>query len=130
MTSAKGKGKRTAIIVISVLMGALFLFAGGAKLAPNMHAHNVEVFMRWGYAAWFLYVVGAIEVGGGLLLLIPATRFYAAALLACNMIGAAITHLKAGETANVPVPVILLLLCAWVAHATRPSVARAAAVAS
>jgi putative oxidoreductase len=131
MTSGKGKGKRIAITTISILVGVLFLFAGGTKLAPGaMQARHVETFIRWGYPGWFMYVVGVVEVGGGLLLFIPATRFYAAALLACNMIGAAITHLKAGEMANVPVPVILCLLCAWIAYASRSSALKAASVAT
>jgi putative oxidoreductase len=130
MTSGKGKGKRIAITTISILVGVVFLFAGGTKLAPGaMHAQNVEAFTRWGYAVWFIYAVGVIEVGGGLLLLIPAARFYAAALLACNMIGATITHLRAGEVAHAPTPLILALLCVWIANATRPSAFKAAPVA-
>jgi putative oxidoreductase len=122
MSSTRSKTKWITVVVISILVGALFLFAGGTKLAPGaMQARHIEAFTRWGYPIWFMYVVGVIEVGGGLLLFIPATRFYAAVLLACNMIGAVVTHLRAGEMANAPVPVILCLLCAWVAYSTRLS---------
>ena len=130
MPSPQSNTKRITITAISILVGALFLFAGGTKLAPGgMNARYMEAFAGWGYPIWFMYVVGTIEVGGGLLLWIPAARFYAATLLACNMTGAIVTHLRAGEMANVPVPVILCLLCAWIAYATRPA-SRSAAVAS
>lgn len=48
-------------------------------------------FQRWGYAPWFVYVIGVAELGGALLLLIPRMASYAAALLIAVMIGAFIT---------------------------------------
>ena len=54
-------------------------------------------FQEWGYPIWFVFVVGAIEVAGAGLLLIPALRFYGALLLAADMLGATVTHLGPGR---------------------------------
>jgi len=100
---------------LTVLLALFFLFAGGAKLASS--ASSVENFARWGYPAWFLYVVGVMEVGGALALLIPRVAGLAAVLLCGTMVGAAITHLAHGEMAAVPVPLVLLALVALVGYA-------------
>lgn len=53
-------------------------------------------FAAWGYSAWFVYVIGVVEVGGGLLVLHPRTAFFGGALIAIDMIGAILTHLFTG----------------------------------
>jgi len=97
-----------------VLLSVMFIMAGGAKL---MGSHSqVEHFAQWGYPVWFLYLTGIIEVGGGICLLIPKRQFYGIAVLSLTMVGAAFTHVKAGEMEAFPVPVVLLcllLLLAW-----------------
>jgi DoxX-like family len=58
---------------LKLVLAALFLFTGGAKLAglPAM----VEVFERVGFGQWFRYLTGILEVGGAALLLwIPDDR--------------------------------------------------------
>ena len=107
-----------AVIIISVLLGLAFLGAGGTKLA-GMEPH-VEHFAHWGYPSWFMYVTGLFELTAAVLLLVPGTRLYGAALLMCVMIGAAITHLRAGEMDQLPVPIFILLLAAFLAWASRP----------
>ena len=90
-----------------IILGILFLFEGGYKLwDPATHA---EVFAHWGYPLWFVYVTGIIELVGGIGLFIPAGRFVGVILLSVTMIGAAITHLRAGEMAALPVPILLLV---------------------
>jgi uncharacterized membrane protein YphA (DoxX/SURF4 family) len=97
-----------------IVLGAMFIVAGGAKL---MGSHSqVEHFAQWGYPLWFLYLTGIIEVGGGICLFIPKTKFYGIVVLSITMVGAALTHLRAGEMSAFPVPVVLLcllLLLAW-----------------
>ncbi|GJL56627.1 MAG: hypothetical protein NPIRA02_37590 [Nitrospirales bacterium] len=90
-----------------ILLGIIFLFAGGSKLwDPTAHA---EEFAHWGYPLWFVYVTGTIEVLGGIGLFVPAGRLYGVLLLSLTMIGASVTHLRAGEMGAFPVPVVLLL---------------------
>ena len=102
---------------VTVLVAALFLFAGSTKLA-GMQMH-VEHFARWGYPDWFRLVVGFVEVVGALMLLIPAWSFYGAAILMVDMIGAAITHLTHAE--NPAFPFVLLVFLAWIAYGRRPA---------
>jgi uncharacterized membrane protein YphA (DoxX/SURF4 family) len=91
-----------------VLLAIFFLMAGGAKLL-NSDAHAQD-FANWGYPLWFLYMTAIIEIGGAIGLLIPAARLYATLLLSATMVGAAATHLRAGEMGAVPVPLVLLVL--------------------
>ena len=84
----------------------MFIVAGGAKL---MGEHSqVEHFEQWGYPFWFLYVIGLVEVGGGISLFIPKLQYYGIVVLSFTMFGAAITHLRAHEMSAFPIPLVLL----------------------
>lgn len=113
------RGKSIAVWTASVLLAAMYLFAGGTKLAGlQMH---VEHFAKWGYPDWFRLAVGATEVVGGVLLLVPGAAFYAAVVLAVEMIGAMLTHLTHQEAPNALVPLVLFLVLAFVALSRRAS---------
>ena len=86
----------------------------------GMQSH-AEQFAHWGYPVWSMYIVGLVEVGGAIGLLIPSVRFYAAVLLACNMVGAAFTHYRNAELLNIPLPVLLGLSATLLAWVSRPS---------
>jgi uncharacterized membrane protein YphA (DoxX/SURF4 family) len=106
------------VTIVSVLLGAMFLFAGGTKLAGlPMH---VEHFAHWGYPSWFMYVTGFIETLSAVLVLIPKTRFYGAVLLICTMLGAIATNARANELDRLPVPVVMLALATFTALKHRP----------
>jgi len=109
--------KRVMNIALCVLLGILFIVAGGVKLMGN--PSQVEHFANWGYPLWFLYVTGIVEVGGGICLCIPKTQWYGIVVLSFTMVGAALTHLRAGETGAVPVPIVLLSLLLLLAWTTR-----------
>jgi uncharacterized membrane protein YphA (DoxX/SURF4 family) len=88
--------RRSAVVTgglwtLQILSAAMFLFAGGLKLAgvPLM----VEEFGVIGLGQWFRYFTGAIEVVSAVLLLIPSLAAYGAAALFVTMIGAIVTHL-------------------------------------
>ncbi|MDA2909830.1 DoxX family protein [Nitrospiraceae bacterium AH_259_D15_M11_P09] len=112
------KWKKLGVASVSFLFALIFFYAGGSKLA-SLDA-PMEAFLRWGYPVWFLYVTGLVEVAGAVLLLIPAVRFYGAVLLACTMLGATFTHLRAGEMVAVPVPLVLLTFAGLIAWVNRP----------
>ena len=92
------KGRSTTVWVVSVLLAALYLFTGGTKLAGMQMA--VEEFARYGYPDWFRLVVGAAEVTGAVLLLVPRAALYGAIMLSVVMIGATVTHLTHQEAPN------------------------------
>lgn len=97
---------------IRILLALAFLAAGGSKLtgAPAM----VEVFDKIGAGQGFRLVVGAIEVFGVALLLMPRTGLVGALWLGGTMVGAVATHLFVIGGSPVP-PVVLGALCAFVA---------------
>ena len=104
--------------IISALLGAMFLFAGGTKLAGlPMH---VEHFAHWGYPSWFMYVTGFIETLSAVLVVVPKTRFLGALLLMCTMIGASATLLRAGDISQLPVPLVMFALSTFTALKNRP----------
>ena len=72
--------------VLEFLMGALFLYLGGAKLLGTPAA--VRLFRDIGWGQWFRYVTGVVEVTGALLLLIPALAGASALLLMSVMVAA------------------------------------------
>jgi putative oxidoreductase len=100
-----GKAKNILLWVIQVLVAAMFVLAGGAKLtgAPAM----VSMYDAIGLGQWFRYVTGGIEVGSAALLLIPGMARFGAPLLGCTMIGAILTHLTVLHTPPT-MPVLLL----------------------
>ncbi|MGH7256421.1 MAG: DoxX family protein, partial [Nitrospirales bacterium] len=97
----------------AVLVG-FYLLAGATKLGS--HPAQPSNFVRWGYPFWFQYVVGVVELGGALLLLVPRVAAVGVLLLGLTMIGAALTHVVHGEMEAVPVPLALLLFLAVIGY--------------
>jgi uncharacterized membrane protein YphA (DoxX/SURF4 family) len=114
------KAKTVGLWMLTVLLAVAFLGAGGAKLAGV--PPGPENFARWGLPLWFMYVTGAIEVTAALLLLVPRTATLAAGLYVGTMVGATLTHLKAGETGQIVAPLVLLVLAVVVGLARRHEV--------
>lgn len=83
------KGKMIALWIVSGLIAALFLFAGGFKLLKPEMAKTQ--FVQIGYAAWFAIFIGICEVLGGIGVLIPRVAGLAAACLSVIMVGAVYT---------------------------------------
>ena len=109
---------------VRILLALAFGAAGLAKLAgvPQM----VQVFEAVGFGQWFRYLTGVVEVGGAVLLLVPATGFVGGLLLTATMAGAVATHLVLIGGSPVPA-MVLLLLSAFVAWRLRPVPAARAA---
>jgi putative oxidoreductase len=80
--SEAGQPSRAATIalwVFRIVVAALFLFAGALKLTGA--EMEVDVFNQVGLGQWFRYVTGLLEVGGGVLTLIPATSAFGVLIL-------------------------------------------------
>jgi len=109
--------KQAGVWALTVTLAAFFLLAGGLKLrgVPS----QVENFAHWGYAGWFLYVVGTIEAAGAIGLLVPRLAGFSALLLGGTMFGASLTHLVHHEMKAVPVPLVILGLLAVIGYARR-----------
>ena len=98
---------------LHVALAALFLLAGGAKLAgaPSM----VAVFEAIGAGQWFRYVTGLIEVVSAIALLVPELAPFGALLLVPTMVGAIAAHLLViGGSPAGPGPLLLgSLVVVW-----------------
>lgn len=113
MIDKEKAGKLTT--VVSIVLALLFLATGVMKLAGM----TVEQFGAWGYPAWFQYLIGVVETAAGVGFLMRRTRFYAAAAMIVVMLGAIFTVVRAGQMGDVAVPIIALLLTAFVARNSR-----------
>ncbi len=108
------KGKTIAVWIVSILLTAMFIFAGGGKLLQPDQAK--PMFVHYGYAAWFATFIGTCEVLGAIGLLIPRLAGLAASGLSIIMVGAAYTHVSHREYTNAIVPLVLLVLLITVAY--------------
>jgi putative oxidoreductase len=113
------KATSIALWVVAALLALLMIFAGSTKLMSD--PTTVENFKKFGHGEGFLHFIGACEVLGGLGLLIPRVRFWAAVGLIPIMAGAVQTELTHGgaDAKHLPAPVIALVLLAVSAYAHR-----------
>lgn len=107
--------------VLQVAAAAMFVFSGAMKLVavPEM----VELFDTIGVGQWLRYVTGALEVAGGVALLVPRLVAHGAALLAAVMVGAVFTDLVILGANPLPASV-LLVASAVIAWGRRERLAR------
>lgn len=113
----------TVLWIVQTLLAAIFLVTGLTKLTQP------RAKMAAGPMSWAADVsdaqfrtIGVLEMLGSIGLILPALLGIAPGLtplaatgLALAMIGAALTHLRLGETSRMAAPLILLVLAAWVA---------------
>lgn len=104
-------------MALRVLLAAVFVLAGCMKLAAV--EFEVRGFEHFGYAPWFMYAIGVLELGAGLALLHRRSAALAALLLGAVMIGAAASHLRAGDGVLLALPALALLALLAVAGAAR-----------
>jgi len=118
--STKKTAARVALWITQLVLAAMFLFAGGAKLAGS--EKMVQLFAAIGWGQWFRYFTGAVELSAAVALLIPSAALFGAILLVPTMLGAATANLFLGQSPAVPL--VLLLVAAAVAwsrrHRSRP----------
>jgi|SRR3989344_6242472 len=94
--------------IIKYILVVAFLGFGLSKfLMPEMMK---EAFRVWGYPDWFRIVVGVGEIGAGLLLLLPKCTKIISGLLALEMVGAMITHIRVGQFEQLPPAIVMFIL--------------------
>ena len=98
------------ILILNLVIAAIFLLSGGAKLAGL--EFEIAVFERWGYPLWFMYLTGALEVLGGVGLWVKRVSALAAACLAALMIGAVATHILHSEWGMLVAATVIMGLAA------------------
>ncbi len=117
-----GRLRRIALWVVQALLAAAMVGAGIAKLSGA--AEMVALFDAVGVGQWFRVATGALEVGGGVLLLVPSVAGVAALVLAGVLSGAILTELFVLPDGSVLKPLPFLLLALVVGYGRRHSVVR------
>src|SRR5688500_1581830 len=108
--------KRAGTIVLWIVSGLLAVVIVGPGWQKFTSPVWERMFRVWGYPDGFYLVIGAIEVAGGIGLLIPRVASYCAATLSIVMIGAAITQIAKGGRNGVG-EIVFATLLAIVAYA-------------
>jgi putative oxidoreductase len=98
---------RSAVWVCAIFLAVAFVLVGILKLEGPSAVRWTERFVNWGYPANTQYVVGVLEILGGLGVLIPKWRRAAAAILVGLMIGALGTHAVHAEFPRLIPPLVL-----------------------
>ena len=102
--------RNVAAWVLSILLALAFLVAALGKLTGAA----LPLFENWGYPAWFATLIGVLELAGAVGLLIPKLARAAILGLVLLMLGAAYTHIAAGEGMQVLRPLIFMVALALV----------------
>ena len=110
---------RAAVWACAIFLAVAFVFAGISKLDGPSAMRWTERFVNWGYPANAQYVIGVLEILGGLGVLIPKWRRTAAATLVALMIGALGTHALHAEFPRLIPPLVLGGL-AFLMYSARP----------
>lgn len=103
---SRAKTKNLIAWIFSILLVLSFLLAGVPKLF--VVTGWLDKFTRWGYPRWLLPLIGLLEVGGAILVLIPRFAIYGVGVLIAVMLGAAYTHVANREGLAVVRPLIFL----------------------
>jgi putative oxidoreductase len=111
---------RAVMWACAIFVAMAFVFAGFLKLQGLSAIGWSERFAHWGYPANTHYLVGVLEMLGGLGVLIPRWRRPAAATLVGLMIGALGTHALHAEFARFIPPLVLGGL-AFLVYSARPA---------
>ncbi|MPZ89198.1 MAG: DoxX family protein [Nitriliruptorales bacterium] len=114
---AVGRRMNVTLWVLQILTGVFFIVASSfPKLIAQSSA--VEIFDQIG-GRWFMYLIGAFELAGGVALLIPILSGLASLAFIGLMVGAFITQLVVLDGENALTPVILLVIVAVIAWGRR-----------
>lgn len=102
------------VTIVSVLIGLLSIAAGGAKIA--LIPEEVEFLNQFGFTPVLTVVFGIAQVLGGLLLLIPKTRFYGALIAAVAFACSAALLLVAGNLVFAAVSLVPVIFAGLIAY--------------
>lgn len=121
-TGARARNDTIVVWTVSVLLAAVFVTTGVAKLIGS-EPIGLQAAAMNGFPQWIRTLVGIVEVGGGIALLVPAVAAVAASMLALLMVPATITQWVSAEP-GLFVPVLLFALLLLVAWRRNPAIVR------
>ncbi|MCX4880056.1 MULTISPECIES: DoxX family protein [unclassified Streptomyces] len=120
--SATPRGRR-ARIALRTLQVLIALFYGIASALPKLigNSYAVDAFDKIGWGSAGMYTIGALELAGGVALLIPVLQSVAAIALSGLMVGAFVVQTTVFDGENAAAPLILIVPLALIAWARRGS---------
>lgn len=113
--------KNKITFVLSLLFGLMFINAGLNKFLnympmpenlPEKMLKAMNAFMEIG---WLLPLVGAVEVLGGLLIIIPKTRALGALMIFPIMVGIVLTNIVQ-DSSGLPIAGVLSAILIWIMY--------------
>lgn len=116
--------KNKITFVLSLLFGLMFINAGLNKFLnympmpenlPEKMLKAMNAFMEIG---WLMPLVGAVEVLGGLLIIIPKTRALGALMIFPIMVGIVLTNIVQ-DTSGLPIAGVLSAILIWIMYENR-----------
>jgi uncharacterized membrane protein YphA (DoxX/SURF4 family) len=111
------KRKRVALFLLTAFVALLFVVTGASKLGAV--PPSPENFARWGFSPAFMYAIGAIEILGGIALLVPRLARFSAVVLIGVMLGAVKTGVAYHEALHIFLPLALIGLLSIILYARR-----------
>jgi uncharacterized membrane protein YphA (DoxX/SURF4 family) len=111
--------KNKILFVLCLLTGLMFINAGLNKffqympMPKDMPDKMVKVGMAFAEIGWLMPLVGAFEVIGGLLLIIPKTRALGAVVLVPILTGILLANINMAQS-GLPIVFALIAVLAWV----------------
>lgn len=111
-----------ALWIIQALVALVFVLAGFGKVSQPIEKLKKSMGYIEDYPAWFIRLVGALEILGTVGLILPAATRIATWLtpvagigLVLIMIGALVVHVRRKEiSGHLAIPVVLLLLALFI----------------
>ncbi|WP_210587625.1 DoxX family protein [Streptomyces sp. GESEQ-35] len=116
--TAQGRRARIALRGLQVLLALFYVIASAL---PKLIAHPAaaESFDKMGWGSTGMYIIGVLELAGGVALLIPVLQSVAAMALSGLMVGAFVVTLTYLNGENAATPLILIVPLALIAWARR-----------
>jgi len=110
--------KSKILFVLCLLTGLMFINAGLNKflnympMPKDMPEKMVKVMQAYMAIGWLMPLVGAAEVLGGLLLIIPRTRALGAVVLVPILTGILLSNISMAPS-GLPIVLVLIAIVAW-----------------
>ncbi|MFE5139530.1 DoxX family protein [Streptomyces fagopyri] len=114
----RGRAPRIALSALQIVLGLFYVFASAL---PKLIAHPsaAEAFDKLGWGSAGMYIIGTLELAGGVALLIPLLSSVGAVALSALMVGAFIVNVTVVHGPYVATPLVLILPLALIAWARR-----------
>lgn len=116
--------KNKILFAVSLLFGLFMVNAGLNKffnyipVPDNMPQQLKDLMTAFGSVVWLMPLIGAAEIVGGILFILPKTRALGALVICPVLVGIVLTHVYQ-DTGGLPVALIFVVIWAWVVYENR-----------